>query len=68
DTDFREEKLGYKIREAQTEKIPYSLVLGDNEVENDSVTYRKYGAKDQTTLPVEDFIEMLKKEVRERRK
>jgi len=43
--DIRDEKLGYKIREHQTSKVPYTLVIGDNEVENDTVTYREYGKK-----------------------
>ncbi len=54
--DLREEKLGYKIREAQTQKIPYQLVIGDQEVENNTITYRKYGEKEQVTLPLDDFI------------
>lgn len=59
--DYREEKLGYKIREAQTKKIPYQLVIGDKEVENNTVTYRKYGEQNQTTVSVEEFVEMMKK-------
>ena len=47
--DSREEKLGYKIREAQTKKIPYQLVCGDNEVNYNQLTYRKYGQKEQVT-------------------
>ena len=43
--DIRDEKLGYKIREHQTSKVPYTLVIGDNEVENDTVTYREYGKR-----------------------
>ena len=43
ESDLREEKLGYKIRESQTLKIPYALVLGDKEKEEGLVTYRKYG-------------------------
>jgi threonyl-tRNA synthetase len=42
EVDSREEKLGYKIREAQTKKIPYQLVLGDNEVNDKLVTYRRF--------------------------
>ena len=42
EADFRDEKLGYKIREAQTNKIPYQLVLGDKERDTNCVTYRKY--------------------------
>ena len=60
--DNRNEKLGYRIREAQTGKIPYSLVLGDKEAENGTVTYRKYGQKEQITVSEEEFIELLKRE------
>jgi threonyl-tRNA synthetase len=65
--DEREEKLGYKIREAQTQKIPYQLVIGDNEVDNQTVTYRKYGEKEQTTLPLDAFISMIKAEIRDKK-
>jgi len=61
--DLREEKLGYKIREAQTLKIPYQLVVGDNEVDSELVTYRRYGQKEQTTISVDEFITMVKLEV-----
>ena len=61
--DYRDEKLGYKIREAQTKKIPYQLVVGDNEVKNNLLTYRKYGETAQTTVTVEEFLELLKKEI-----
>ena len=60
DIDVREEKLGYKIREAQTQKIPYQLVIGDQEVENQTVTYRKYGEKEQVTLPIKEFVQYMK--------
>lgn len=62
--DFREEKLGYKIREAQTKKIPYQLVIGDNEVENNLLTYRQYGQKDTVTVKVDEFVQMIKEEVK----
>ena len=62
--DDREEKLGYKIREAQTKKIPYQLVCGDKEVQNDNLTYRKYGEQAQTTVSIEEFVEMIKEEVK----
>lgn len=61
--DLRNEKLGYKIREAQTKKIPYQLVIGDNEVENKSVTYRKYGETEQVTMALEEFIRLIQKEI-----
>ncbi len=64
--DFRDEKLGYKIREAQTKKIPYQLVIGDQEVANDEVTFRKYGEQEQSTVKVEDFIAMIQKEIKQK--
>ncbi len=59
ESDYREEKLGYKIREAQTSKIPFALVIGDNEVANGTVTYRRYGEQAQTTVTKEEFIKMI---------
>lgn len=61
--DNRDEKLGYRIREAQLKKIPYQLVLGDNERDNGTVTYRKHGEKKQTTVIFEEFVELLNTEV-----
>lgn len=61
--DNRDEKLGYRIREAQLKKIPYQLVLGDNERDNGTVTYRKHGEKEQTTVTFEEFVELLNTEV-----
>ena len=61
--DDREEKLGYRIREAQMKKIPYQLVLGDSERDNKTVTYRHYGQQQQTTVSLEEFVSMLKNEI-----
>ena len=61
--DNRDEKLGYRIREAQLKKIPYQLVLGDNERDNGTVTYRKHGEKKQTAVTFEEFVELLNTEV-----
>lgn len=61
--DNRDEKLGYRIREAQLKKIPYQLVLGDNERDNGTVTYRKHGEKKQSTVTFEEFVELLNTEV-----
>lgn len=61
--DDSDQKLGYKIRQHQTEKINYLIVIGDNEVNNNLITYRKYGENEQTTLPVDDFIKLLQEEV-----
>ena len=63
EVDYRDEKLGYKIREAQTKKIPYQLVIGDNEVNNNLVTYRKFGSTEQVTVTVDEFISMIKSEI-----
>ena len=65
--DARNEKLGYRIREAQLAKIPYQIVLGDGEEENGTVTIRRAQGKDSTTLPLDAFIAMLKEEVEEKR-
>lgn len=61
--DDRDEKLGYKIREAQTAKVPYQLVVGDNEVDSNNVTYRKYGEKQQVTVTIDGFIDMVEQEI-----
>ena len=57
--DYREEKLGYKIRESQTAKVPYTLVIGDNEVANNLVTYRKHGTQAQVTVTIEEFVNLI---------
>ena len=57
--DDRNEKLSYKMRESQTKKIPYTLIIGDNEKQNDSVSYRKFGTKDTITLSKQDFIDKI---------
>lgn len=59
ESDFRNEKLGYKIREAQTLKIPYQLVVGDNEMKTNSITYRPYGSEQQINISIEGFIDLL---------
>ncbi len=61
--DNREEKLGYKIRDAQTQKIPYQLVVGEKEVSENLLTYRKYGGVATTMVAVEDFVKMIKAEI-----
>lgn len=61
--DNRDEKLGYKIREAQTKKIPYQLVCGDNEASNNLVTYRKHGSNETVTVSIDEFIEKIKNEI-----
>jgi len=65
EVDTRDEKIGYKIREAQMQKIPYMLVVGDQEVENEAVNVRKYGEQKSETVAIADFI---KKAVAEAKK
>ncbi|MFR0609058.1 threonine--tRNA ligase [Limosilactobacillus mucosae] len=55
--DHRNEKMGYKIREAQTQKVPYTLVVGEDEMANNSVSVRKYGEKDQNSMTVDTFMD-----------
>ncbi|MFJ7974652.1 threonine--tRNA ligase [Peribacillus sp. JNUCC 23] len=61
--DTRDEKIGYKIREAQMQKIPYMLVVGDNEVKEGSVNVRKYGEQKSETVSFEDFVKAIKAEI-----
>jgi threonyl-tRNA synthetase len=58
--DFRNEKLGYKIREAQVQKIPYMLVIGDREMESNSVSPRERTGKDMGAIGVDEFIELVR--------
>jgi len=65
EVDYREEKLGYKMREAQMKKIPYQVVLGDKEVESNSVNARKYGEENQVYYTLDDFINNLLAQIKE---
>ena len=58
--DDRNEKLGYKMRESQTRKIPVTLILGNNERDNNTISYRVHGSEETTNLPTDDFICWLK--------
>ncbi|WP_203339731.1 threonine--tRNA ligase [Planococcus beijingensis] len=64
DIDERDEKLGYKIREAQMQKVPYMLVIGDKELEDGSVNVRKYGEQKSESMPFEDFVKLVQSELR----
>ncbi len=63
EVDDRNEKTGYKIREAQVKKIPYALVVGDQEVENGTVTVRRYGEKKTQSMGAEDFIKLVQEKI-----
>jgi len=62
ESDFRNEKLGLKIREAELKKIPYTLIIGDKEVEGEKVTPRMLGGKNLDALKTRDFIELIRSE------
>ncbi|MBQ9824392.1 MAG: threonine--tRNA ligase [Solobacterium sp.] len=61
--DNRNEKLGYRIREAQTSKIPVELVVGDKDIETNSVTVRRYGHKEAVTKTVDEFLADIMEEI-----
>jgi threonyl-tRNA synthetase len=61
--DDREEKLGYKMREAQTKKYPYNIILGNNERDNNTISYRCHGSEETITLTKEEFINKIKAEI-----
>lgn len=61
--DFRNEKLGYKIRESQTQKVPYTLVLGDDEMKAGTVNVRPYGTEEQNSESLAEFMDKLSKDV-----
>ncbi|MEC2074824.1 His/Gly/Thr/Pro-type tRNA ligase C-terminal domain-containing protein [Metabacillus fastidiosus] len=59
--DLHDEKLGYKIREAQLKRIPYIIVVGDNELHNQSIHVRKYGQESSEEAKLEEFLSNIKK-------
>ncbi len=61
--DSRDEKLNYKIRESQTKKVPYTLVLGDNESSSKSITYRHFGTTESVNMPLQEFVHKLVEEI-----
>ena len=62
--DDRDEKLGYRMRESQTRKIPYTVVIGDKERDNGTVTYRKFSEQASTTVLLDEFISLIKEEIK----
>ncbi len=63
ETDFRNEKLGFKVREAQLEKIPYLLVIGNKEMESGTVAPRKLGGENLPSMTIEDFLNSIESEL-----
>ena len=65
--DDREEKLGYKLREANLKKIPLVIILGDKEKENGNISYRKHGSTETITISIDDFVVLLNNEIKKYR-
>ena len=61
--DDREEKLGYKLRESQIEKVPMTIILGQNEVDNNTISFRRHASEETTTLSIDEFIKLVKEEI-----
>lgn len=61
--DERDEKLGYKLRESVLEKIPYMVILGQKEVDNHTISYRKAGTEETVNVSLEEFLSLIKKEI-----
>ncbi len=66
-TDTRNESMGYKVREAISQKVPYICVVGKNEAENGTVSVRKRGEKDSTTMTIDEFYSMMDNDIAEKR-
>ena len=62
--DDRDEKLSYKMRESQTKKIPYTLIIGDKEKDSNSVSYREFGSTETTNISTSEFIDLLRNEIK----
>lgn len=62
--DDREEKLGYKLRESQIEKVPMTIILGQNEVDNNTISFRRHAEEETTTLSIDEFINLINEEIK----
>ena len=65
--DDSNEKLGYRMRNSQMRKIPFALVLGDSERDNRTVTYRRFGAQEQITVSIDEFLKLIDDEIANRK-
>ncbi|RSL32982.1 threonine--tRNA ligase [Salibacterium salarium] len=63
EVDTRDEKIGYKIREAQMKKTPYMLVIGDQEIEAETVNVRRYSQQDSDTVALDEFVQTIKEKI-----
>lgn len=62
--DESDEKFGYKMRQSVMSKVPYTLILGDNEMKNDTISYRHRGSTETKNMKLDEFISMLKEEIK----
>ena len=67
EVDFKNEKIGYKIREAEIHKIPYMFIVGQKEMESDSISVRRHGEGDLGSFPISEFIKKILSEVKEKK-
>ncbi|MDD3392314.1 MAG: threonine--tRNA ligase [Bacilli bacterium] len=65
--DDRNEKLSYKMRESQTKKTPYTLIIGDNEIEDNNISYRKYNSSETTKMTAAAFTNLIKEEIKDKK-
>ena len=64
--DDSNEKLGYRMRNSQMRKIPFALVIGDHERDDRTVTYRRFGAQQQITVSIDEFLKLIDNEIKNR--
>ena len=65
--DDREEKVGYRVREAVMKKTPYMVILGQKEVDNKTISYRRYGSEETTTVLLDEFVKKLKQDIKDKK-
>ena len=65
--DLRNEKIGFKIREHSMQRVPYLLVIGDKELENQTIAVRTQQGEDLGSLPISEFVERLKRQIADRK-
>ncbi len=63
EVDARDEKLGYRLRESQMQKTPYTIVIGEEELANKSLTYRCFGKQEQVKISIDDFLKLINEEI-----
>ena len=63
ESDDRSEKFGYKMREAQIQKVPYIAVIGKKEAEEGNVSFRLHGEQETVTVKFDEFVEMIKEDI-----